>query len=125
MTSEASSAGLRRGVRTLLQTVAGGGLTALVTLIADGLSPAVSGALIAVFGALVALAQNYLEAAGRVPVLLPTRTPVSSVSGGLAQGTVGAAIEGGGRVVGEVLDTAGDVVGKVTGQVDPDQGDTE
>jgi membrane associated rhomboid family serine protease len=120
-----SNTGVRRGIRTLLQTVAGGGLTALVTVIAGGLPVATSGALVAIFGALVALAQNWLESAGKVPILLPTRTTVASAFDGLAQATVGAAIESGGKVVGQVTDLAGDVVGQVTGQVDPPARGTE
>jgi len=123
MSSQAADRGVRKGLRTLLQTIAGGGLTALVTLIAGGLGPAVQAVVMAVFTAAVALVQNYLETAGAIPTILPTRTTVGPAAGGLAVATVGAVIEEGGQVVGEVLDTAGTVVGTVTGHVDPEEGD--
>lgn len=72
MSSPAASRGWRKGARTVVQTIAGGGLTALVTALAGGLSPQASVVLMAVFTAVAALAQNYLEASGKLPVLLPT-----------------------------------------------------
>ncbi len=113
----ASNRGLRKGARTLIQTIAGGGLTALVTLIAGGLPPASSAVLMAVFTALTALIQNWLETGGMIPVLLPTPGLLAHATGGLAEGTVEAVVATSGAVVGDVVDIAGRVVGDVTGQI--------
>jgi len=113
----AANRGIRKGVRTLLQTVAGGGLTALVTVISGGLSPSYQTILMALFTAAVALAQNYLETAGKIPTILPTPAVVLGPTADIAVGTVTAGADTAGAVTGSVLDTAGDVVGEVTGTV--------
>lgn len=82
--------GVRKGLRTLLQLVAGGALTALVAVLAHGLSPGAEAIIMAGWTALVAAAHNTLEASGAIPVLLPT-PPLSSIpppptaAGGAAQ----------------------------------------
>lgn len=113
----AASRGIRKGIRVLLQTIAGGGLTALVALVAGGLSPTTAATLTALFGSLVAFLHNYLETNGTIPVLLPTPGLVTTTAGGLVGktvGTVDAVAADSGKVVGDVLNTTGAVVGGVT-----------
>jgi hypothetical protein len=126
----AGTRGLRKGIRTLLQTIAGGGLTVLVTALAGGLDPGIQGIVMAGFTALVAYLQNYFETSGKIPTLLPTASivPVVSDVGKAIEGagpvvassvaTVDAVATEAGNIVGEVTDTAGDMVGEVTGAVD-------
>lgn len=64
-----------RGLRTLLQLIAAGGLTGLVTVIADGLPGNTKAIVLAVSTLAVAFAQNFLEDAGTVPTLLPDNEP--------------------------------------------------
>lgn len=117
MSSPAVSRGLRKGFRTLIQTIAGGGMTAVVTVLAGGLSPQASVLLMAVFTAVTALAQNYLETGGKIPTLLPTPSLITDpVFEAVA--TVEAVADRKGGIVGDVLDTAGEVIGGVTGQLD-------
>ena len=70
--SPALTRGLKKGVRTILQLVAGGALTALISAAAGGLPAATQGIVMAAWTALVATAQNALETAGKIPTLLPT-----------------------------------------------------
>ena len=70
--SPAVTRGLKKGARTVLQLVAGGALTALVSAIAGGLPAATQGFVMAAWTALVATAQNTLETAGKIPTVLPT-----------------------------------------------------
>lgn len=111
--------GFRKGIRTLIQTIAGGGLTALVTVLADGLSPEVSIILMAVFTAITAFAQNWLETAGKIGTLLPS--PGLVVGPDVVVATVEAVATEAGDIVGDVTDTAGDVVGTVLGAVVPEE----
>lgn len=116
----AGSRGLRKGIRGLMQTIAGGGLTALVALLAGGLSPFLSSLLTVGFGALAAFLQNYLETAGKIPTLLPTPGLVTTTAGGLVAktvGTVDAVATDATTVVGDVVSTTGQVVGGVVGTV--------
>lgn len=62
----------RRAIRTLLQLVASGGLTALIEYIAGGLSPFISGLLLVVNTVLVTFAHNYLEDNTSFPTILKT-----------------------------------------------------
>lgn len=120
----AATRGLNKGLRTLLQTIAGGGLTALVSALAGGLNPSLGGLLIAAFTALVAYLQNYFESKGAIPTILPTPGLITTTTGGLlgkAVGTIDAVTTGGSDnedpgtgVIGDVLNTAGDLVGSVT-----------
>lgn len=66
---------IRKAIRTALQLIASGGLTALVTAIAGGLSPYVSGIVLAVSAVLVTFVQNALEDARAVPTILPSPPP--------------------------------------------------
>jgi hypothetical protein len=62
---------IRRAVRTLLQLIAGGGLSALVTEVLADIDDATAKAAIALLAAfLVSWAQNELEDRGAVPALL-------------------------------------------------------
>ena len=63
----------QRAIRTLLQTIAGGGLTALVVAVANGLPPGVVAVVMGAWTALVAFVQNQLEASGTIPPLLGAR----------------------------------------------------
>lgn len=60
---------LSRFLRTLLQLVAAGGLTAVIDALA-GLAPNAKPFVLAVSALLVTLAQNLLESAGKVPTIL-------------------------------------------------------
>jgi ABC-type proline/glycine betaine transport system permease subunit len=61
---------ISRGLRTLLQLVAAGGLTALIVAIAEGLPPNVKAIVLAGSALAVTLAQNFLEAHGKLPTIL-------------------------------------------------------
>lgn len=117
--SPALSRGVRKALRSLLQLAAAGGLTWIVDLIAHGLSPAVSGLLVAAWGTLVAFLHNFLESNGSVPTILPTPGLVTTgPATGLVTNTVGtvdAVTTGAGQVVGDVVSTTGQVVGGVAG----------
>lgn len=112
--------GLRKVGRDLLQVIAAGGAVGIVGLVTGHLSPEV--AIIVAFGfkLLTVFAQNTLETAGKIPVLLPSPGLVTTTTGGLigkAVGTVDTAVADSGQVVGDVVNTAGDVVGGVAGAV--------
>ncbi len=64
---------LRRMLRTGLQLVASGGLTAVVASLADGLSPGTSGVVLAGWQLVVTYVQNFLEDRGTIPVVLGTK----------------------------------------------------
>jgi hypothetical protein len=119
--SPALSRGLRKAGRSILQLVAGGGATALVDLIAKGLSPATSAVLLTVFTTVAAFLHNYFETTGAIPAILPTpglvtTGPSTGVVGSVV-GTVDAVTTGATQVTGDVVNTAGKVVGGVTGTV--------
>lgn len=109
--------GLKKGLRTIGQVIVGGGATALVAALADGLSPRNAALLLGAFTALAAFLQNYGEGSGHLPVLLPTPSLIPGPAA-VAVATVDAAAGQTGEIVGDVLDTAGDVVGEITGQLD-------
>lgn len=75
MSSPALARGTRKALRTVLQLAAGGGLTALISVMSDGLAPATSGLIMAAWTTFVAFAQNSLETAGIIPTVLPTAPP--------------------------------------------------
>lgn len=121
MPNPAAMRGVRKGLRTLLQTIAGGGLTLLVNVLAGGLDPGVQGLVMAAFTALVAYLQNYFETKGTIPAFLPTpglitTKPADAVIS-VVTGTVDTVTDTVGTVTGAVLDTGGTVVGSVTSQV--------
>lgn len=60
---------LSRFLRTLLQLVAAGGLTAVVAAVAD-LAPNAKPVVLAISALAVTLAQNLLESSGKVPTIL-------------------------------------------------------
>lgn len=76
MNGPANSRGLRKGARDLVQSVvavlAAGGAAAVIQLVVDNVNPAYGVLLAFVFKILITYAQNYLETAGKIPVLLPT-----------------------------------------------------
>lgn len=118
--------GIKKGLRTVAQVVAGGALTALVTALAGGLDPSVQGIVMGAWIALVAFSQNWAEGAGKVSVLLPTPAlvPVTDTAGAVLTpvvGTVEATADEAGEITGDVLDTVGGVVGAVTGQLDHEE----
>lgn len=122
----ATSRGLRKGTRDLLQAIAAvaasGGTVALIDLIAGSVNPSTGVILAFVFKVLFAFLQNWAETAGKIPTILPTPAivpaaeTVDAVVADVA-GTVDAVVDEAGNVVGEVTDTAGTVVGEVTGSV--------
>lgn len=121
--------GGRKAVRQVVQMAAAGSLTVLVTALAHGLDPAVSGLVLAFWGVVVVFLHNYLETAGKIPVLLPTPGLVPSV-GGIVEpvaGTVETTIDRVGQAVGGVTGTVTDTVGGLLGEVvgvdeHPDEG---
>jgi hypothetical protein len=120
--SPALHRGLRKGIRTGVQLVAGGALTALVTAIAGGLSPATAAIVMGAWTVVVAAAQNAGEAAGKVPVLLPTPGIVPSAGKAIqpAIGTVDTAVEKIGDAVGDIEGVVQSVTdGTVLGEVVP------
>lgn len=112
--------GLKKGLRTVGQVIVGGGATALVAALADGLSPRNAALLLGAFTALAAFLQNYGEGSGHLPVLLPTPSLIPGPTAA-AVATVEATADQAGEIVGDVLDTAGDVVGEITGQLDKEE----
>lgn len=78
---------VRKGLRTLLQLVVSGGLTALVAALADGLAPQTAAIVLAGWQVVVTLVQNTLEASGTVPTLLPS-PPAPGASAPLAAKTM-------------------------------------
>ena len=140
MSSAAQSRGLRKGTRDALQAVvaivAAGGATAVIELVVDSVSPAVGVLMAFGFKVVIAYLQNYLETAGKIPVLLPTPGLVSAVLSPVADAakdttplvapaagaTVDATSDIAGVVTGEVTDLDGGVVGTVEGQLDEDKG---
>ena len=119
--------GWRKGVRSFLQTLAGGGFTGVIALLAGGLSPLMASILTIGSGAIIAYLQNYLESAGKIPILLPTPGLVSPVMAPTvadpviappAAATVDAVVDGSGNVTGNVVAVdSGTVIGTVSGEV--------
>lgn len=108
----------RKGIRTAVQLVAGGALTALVTAVAGSLAPGTAALVLGAWTVVVATAQNGLEAGGKIPALLPTPGLVPSVGAVTkAVGTVETTVDQVGGVIGDVegvvTDTAGDLLGEV------------
>ncbi len=66
---------VQRALRTVLQLIAAGGLTALVNTLAGGLSPSVAALILMAWGVVVSFAQNYLEDKGAVPAILKDSAP--------------------------------------------------
>ena len=112
--------GIKKGLRTIAQVAAGGALTALVTAAAGGLDPPTQGLVMGAWIAFVAFCQNWAEGAGRIGVLLPTPALIPGPTSG-AVATVEATADQAGEIVGDVLDTAGGLVGEVTGQLDHEE----
>jgi hypothetical protein len=111
--------GYRKALRTVIQLVAAGGLTAAVNQIADGLAPNTKVYVIAGWTVLLALAQNTLETAGKVPVLLPTPGLVPSVGKvaknvGVVETAVETVADEVAGVEGVVEDLGGNLLGEVT-----------
>jgi len=61
---------LKRAIRTLIQLVAAGGLTAVVNTFADGLTASQATLVLAGWGFVVSWAQNALENRGTIPAVL-------------------------------------------------------
>jgi len=118
MSSPALSRGLRKGLRTVVQLAVGGALTAAVTALAGGLAPNTKVYVMTGWTVAIALLQNGLETAGKIPVLLPT--PGLVPSGGpvpVAVGTVDAVAEKVGDAVGEVTGTVEGLTGELLCEV--------
>lgn len=65
-----------RVVRTIVQLIAGGGLTGVVSVLANGLGPSATATVMAVSTLLVTFCQNYAEDMGWIPRMMkpaPTR----------------------------------------------------
>ena len=112
--------GLRKAIRTALQLAASGALTAAVNTFADGLSPNTKVYVLAGWTVLIALCQNGLESAGKIPVILPTPGIVPSTGAVTkAVGTVETAVEVAGDAVGDVEGVVIDATGTLLGEVGP------
>lgn len=116
MNSPALTRGFRKGLRTIAQVAAGGALTALVTAIADGLTPSTQALVMGAWVAVVAFLQNWAETAGKIPTFLPSPGLVVGGAADVVVATVDTVTDAAGGIVGDVTDTAGDVIGSVTGQ---------
>lgn len=125
MNSPALHRGLRKAARTLAQLAVGGALTAAVNTVASGLTPNMKAYVLTGWTVLIALLQNTLETAGKIPVLLPTPGLVPSVApilgkvAGTVETTVDQVAGAVGEVTGTVTDTSGQLLGEVVG---PDAG---
>lgn len=117
--SAALTRGWRKALRTVVQIVAAGGLTAAVNQVADGLSPNSKALVGAGWLIFVVFCQNAAETAGKVPVLLPTPGLVPSAAkvAAKAAGTVDTAVETVGDAVGEVTGTVEGLGGELLGEV--------
>jgi hypothetical protein len=112
--------GSKKAFRDLLQVVAAGGATALVTMVTGHLHPEIAVLVAFAFKLFVTFAQNTLETSGAIPTILPTAGLVTTTTGGIVGktvGTVDTVTAEGGQVVGDVLDKAGNAVGAVAGAV--------
>lgn len=110
--------GLRKVGRDLLQVIAAGGATAVVTMLTGHLNPELAVTVAFAFKLLMTFAQNTAETAGKIPVVLPSPGLVTTTAGGAVSkvvGTVDAVTEETGQVVGDVLNTAGVAVGGIAG----------
>jgi hypothetical protein len=134
MSNPAQFRGARKGLRdafqAVLAVVAAGGATVVVDLLIGQINSLLVGAVLTlVFKVLIAYAQNLLETAGKIPVLLPTPglvsaalEPVEEVLAGAVPilapppvATVDAVVAETGEIAGTVVGVTGGVVGKVTG----------
>ncbi len=61
----------RRSLRTIIQFVLSGGLTTLVAIMSNGLSPKTVGLILAVTHVAITWVQNYAEDHEIIPVVLP------------------------------------------------------
>lgn len=64
--------GLAKALRTVVQLIAGGSLTALTMALVAPLAPFWQGIILGFWTVAVTFAQNTLEAQGTIPVLLPS-----------------------------------------------------
>lgn len=118
--SPALHRGVRKAIRTAVQVIASGGLTAAINVLAGGLSPNAKVLIGAGWLLVVTFAQNSLESAGKIPTLLPSPGLVTTVAGGaVAQvvGTVDAAADVVGGTVGDVTGVVSDLSGGLLGEV--------
>lgn len=137
MSTVAQSRGLRKLGRTIVQWAASIGTTGLTLVMAEAIGVSFGPAAAVIFQAfwlfVYTFAQNALETAGKIPVLLPSPglvsnvlTPIGAVTdvtpliAPVTAATVDAVADTAGGVVGTVTDLAGDVVGTVTGQLTPE-----
>lgn len=137
MSGPASSRGLRKATRDVLQAIAaaasGGGSILLIDAITGNFEPTIGVIVAFVMKIVFTYLQNYLETAGKIPVLLPSPGLVSAVLDPVTGATldktplvapnVGATVDAlsdkTGAVAGAVTDLTGNVVGEVTGQLSP------
>lgn len=121
------SDGLGRVLRSMLQLVASGALTAVVAAVAGGLTPGTAALVLAVWNVVVVAVQNGLEEKGVIPAILKPATvgpvvgEVVDAAGTVVAGVVGATaavVEG---VAGTVIDDLGDIVGGIGPKEEGDQ----
>lgn len=65
----------RRSLRTIIQFILGGGLTGLIAVMANGLSPRLTALILAMGTIAVTWVQNYSEDHEIIPVILPSPPP--------------------------------------------------
>lgn len=119
--SPALTRGWRKAARAVLQTIAAGGMTALVVAVAGHLDPATEAIVLGANLAIVTFLHNFLESAGKIPVVLPTPGLVPSAAPVLAPavGTVDTAVEKIGDAVGDITGVVQDLEGNLLGEVNP------
>lgn len=138
MTTVAQSRGLRKATRDALQAIAaaasGGGAVLLIDAITGNFEPAIGVVVGFIMKIVFAFLQNYLETAGKIPVVLPSPGLVSAVLVPVADAVadktpliapaavaaVDALADQSGTVLGTVTDLTGGVIGHVTGQLPAD-----
>jgi hypothetical protein len=102
MANPAFSRGARKALRTVVQVAAGGALTALVTALSGHFDPEITALIMGAWIAFVAFAQNWAEAAGKIPVLLPA--PGLITTGGTLVGKAVGAVDTVGRSATTVIE---------------------
>lgn len=123
--SPALQRAVKKGLRTVIQLAVGGALTGAVNTFADGLSPNTKVYVLAGWTVALALLQNGLESAGKIPVLLPTPGIVPSVGAVAtrAVGVVETTVDRVGDDIGDVEGVVTDLTGGLLGEVDPGERD--
>ena len=131
--SPARVRGWRKAMRDVFQAflavIAAGGTTVLIDSFLDSVPATWSIPIGIAYKILFVYVQNYLETAGKIPVMLPTPGMVPStgaLAGQKTVGTVETTVEQLGGAVGEITGTVEGLEGELLAEVrDVDRGDSE